>query len=106
MATKPPNKLGMVNYERDIGEDSGLLIYESIINYGSGGNLNIGYATAFLADDIDLNINIPNGYNEAMESDNKYEWCKRMDEEIAALKANGTWLLCDLPNALGICCKI
>ena len=38
---------------------------------------------------------IPKSFKEAMESENKSEWKKAMDIEIASLKRNNTWKLID-----------
>lgn len=40
----------------------------------------------------------PNSVNEALNGENSKKWSVAMNEEIEAHKANGTWMLVDLPS--------
>ena len=45
---------------------------------------------------------IPQSYEEAMASPEKPHWIAAMDEEITALKQNGTWKLTPLPGGMNL----
>ena len=45
---------------------------------------------------------LPNNVEEALESD---QWTKAMEEEISALRKNGTWEKCILPKRKVVECK-
>ncbi|KAH9716149.1 Integrase catalytic domain-containing protein [Citrus sinensis] len=58
--------------------------------------LRYGYADLIayaLAASNDIDVDEPKSYAEAIQSSNKTEWQEAMNEEIASLKKNHTWIL-------------
>ncbi|KAH9698599.1 hypothetical protein KPL71_024065 [Citrus sinensis] len=58
--------------------------------------LRYGYADLIayaLAASNDIDVDEPKSYAEAIQSSNKIEWQEAMNEEIASLKKNHTWIL-------------
>ena len=50
-----------------------------------------------------VNANVPNTFEEALNSSEFKEWQKAMNSEIECLKKNNTWVVIDKPQNKTIC---